>query len=101
MNSIKQLKSQLKKLKTAKKGTDKPYYLFYTAEYGRINNIGIKLRNGDTYKELQEDTEEFLKWQRYILSYEAERRAVELNKSIFTVMADNTVHFIGFDDLKN
>lgn len=101
MSNIKQLKKQLKKLKEANKEVTKPYYLFYAAEYGRINNIGIKLTDKDTYKELQKDTEEFLKWQRYILSYEAEKEAVEGNESIFTVMAANTVHFLGFDDLED
>lgn len=66
MNNIKQLKNQLKKIKAAKKGVDKPYYLFYAAEYGKINNIGIKLKEKDTYKELQKGTKEFLKWQMYI-----------------------------------
>ena len=101
MNNIKQLKKQLKKLKEANKEVTKPYYLFYAAEYGKIKNIGIKLTDKDTYKELQKDTEDFLKWQRYILSYEAEKEAVEGNESIFTVMAANTVHFLGFDDLED
>lgn len=101
MSNIKQLKKQLKKLKEANKEVTKPYYLFYAAEYGKIKNIGIKLTDKDTYKELQKDTEDFLKWQRYILSYEAEKEAVEGNESIFTVMAANTVHFLGFDDLED
>ena len=101
MSNIKQLKKQFKKIKAAKKGGDKPYYLFYAAEYGKIKNIGIRLTVKDTYKELQKDTEDFLKWQRYILSDEAEKEAVEGNKSIFTVMATNTVHFIGFNDLED
>lgn len=101
MNNIKQLKKQLKKLKEANKEVTKPYYLFYAAEYGRIKNIGIKLTDKDTYKELQKGTEDFLKWQKYILSYEAEKEAVEGNESIFTVMAANTVHFLGFDDLED
>ena len=101
MNNIKQLKNQLKKLKAAKKGVTKPYYLFYAAEHGKIKNIGIKLTDKDTYKELQKDTEDFLKWQRYILSYEAEKEAVEGNESIFAVMTTNTVHFTGFDNLKD
>lgn len=101
MSNIKYLKKQLRKIKAAKKGIDKPYYLFYAAEYGKIKNIGIKLTDKDTYKELQKDTEDFLKWQRYILSYEAEKEAVEGNESIFTVMAANTVHFLGFDDLED
>ena len=63
------------------------------------NEDYIKLTDKDTYKELQKDTEDFLKWQRYILSDEAEKEAVEGNESIFTVMAANTVHFIGFNDL--
>lgn len=101
MNNIKQLKKQLKKLREANKEVTKPYYLFYAAEYGKIKNIGIKLTDKDTYKELQKDTEDFLKWQRYILSDEAEKEAVEGNESIFTVMAANTVHFIGFNDLED
>lgn len=101
MSNIKQLKKQLKKLKEANKEVTKPYYLFYAAEYGKIKNIGIKLTDKDTYKELQKDTEEFLKWQKYILSDEAEKEAVEGNESIFTVMAANTVHFLGFDDLED
>ena len=101
MNNIKQLKKQLKKLREANKEVTKPYYLFYAADYGKINNIGIKLTDKDTYKELQKDTEEFLKWQRYILSDEEEKEVVEGNKSIFTVMATNTVHFIGFNDLED
>lgn len=102
MSNIKQLKKQFEKIKAAKKGVDKPYYLFYAAEYGKIKNIGIKLTDKDTYKELQKDTEEFLKWQKYILSDEAEKEAVEGNKSIFTVMAtEKTVHFTGFKDLEN
>lgn len=101
MNNIKQLKKQLKKLREANKEVTKPYYLFYAADYGKIKNIGIKLTDKDTYKELQKDTEEFLKWQRYILSDEAEKEAVEGNESIFTVMAANTVHFIGFNDLED
>ena len=101
MSNIKQLKKQIKKLKEANKEVTKPYYLFYAAEYGKIKNIGIKLTDKDTYKELQKDTEDFLKWQRYILSYEAEKEAVEGNESIFTVMAANTVHFLGFDDLED
>lgn len=101
MNNIKQLKKQLKKLREANKEVTKPYYLFYAAEYGKIKNIGIKLTDKDTYKELQKDTEDFLKWQRYILSDEAEKEAVEGNESIFTVMAANTVHFLGFDDLED
>ena len=101
MSNIKQLKKQLKKLREANKEVTKPYYLFYAAEYGKIKNIGIKLTDKDTYKELQKDTEEFLKWQRYILSDEEEKEAVEGNKSIFTVMATNTVHFIGFNDLED
>ena len=101
MSNIKQLKKQLKKLREANKEVTKPYYLFYAAEYGKIKNIGIKLTDKDTYKELQKDTEEFLKWQRYILSDEAEKEAVEGNESIFTVMAANTVHFLGFDDLED
>ena len=101
MSNIKQLKKQLKKLREANKEVTKPYYLFYAAEYGKIKNIGIRLTNKDTYKELQKDTEDFLKWQRYILSDEAEKEAVEGNESIFTVMAANTVHFIGFNDLED
>ena len=101
MNNIKQLKKQLKKLREANKEVTKPYYLFYAAEYGKIKNIGIKLTDKDTYKELQKDPEDFLKWQRYILSDEAEKEAVEGNESIFTVMAANTVHFIGFNDLED
>lgn len=101
MNNIKQLKKQLKKLREANKEVTKPYYLFYAADYGKINNIGIKLTDKDTYKELQKDTEEFLKWQRYILSDEEEKEAVEGNKSIFTVMATNTVRFIGLKDLED
>ena len=101
MNNIKQLKKQLKKLREANKEVTKPYYLFYAAEYGKIKNIGIKLTDKDTYKELQKDTEDFLKWQRYILSDEAEKEAVEGNESIFTVMAANTVHLIGFNDLED
>lgn len=101
MSNIKQLKKQLKKLREANKEVTKPYYLFYAAEYGKIKNIGIKLTDKDTYKELQKDTEDFLKWQRYILSDEAEKEAVEGNESIFTVMAANTVHFIGFNDLED
>lgn len=101
MSNIKQLKKQLKKLREANKEVTKPYYLFYAAEYGKIKNIGIKLTDKDTYKELQKDTEDFLKWQRYILSDEAEKEAVEGNESIFTVMAANTVHFLGFDDLED
>lgn len=101
MNNIKQLKKQLKKLREANKEVTKPYYLFYAAEYGKIKNIGIKLTDKDTYKELQKDTEEFLKWQRYILSDEAEKEAVEGNESIFTVMATNTVRFIGLKDLED
>ena len=101
MSNIKQLKKQLKKLREANKEVTKPYYLFYAAEYGKIKNIGIKLTDKDTYKELQKDTEDFLKWQWYILSDEAEKEAVEGNESIFTVMAANTVHFIGFNDLED
>ena len=101
MSNIKQLKKQLKKLREANKEVTKPYYLFYAAEHGKIKNIGIKLTDKDTYKELQKDTEDFLKWQRYILSDEAEKEAVEGNESIFTVMAANTVHFLGFDDLED
>lgn len=102
MSNIKQLKKQLKKLREANKEVTKPYYLFYAAEYGKIKNIGIKLTDKDTYKELQKDTEEFLKWQKYILSDKAEKEAVEGNKSIFTVMAtEKTVHFIGFKDLED
>ena len=101
MSNIKQLKKQLKKLREANKEVTKPYYLFYAAEYGKIKNIGIKLTDKDTYKELQKDTEDFLKWQRYILSDEEEKEAVEGNKSIFTVMATNTVRFIGFNDLED
>lgn len=60
--------------KAAKKGANNPYYLFYAAEYGKIKNIDIKLISKDTCKELQEGTEEFLKWYKYILLDGAKRK---------------------------
>lgn len=101
MSNIKQLKKQLRKLKAAKKGIDKPYYLFYAADYGKINNIGIKLTDKDTYKELQKDTEEFLKWQKYILSNE-EAKALIIEEQqrimgIYNASSDKYIRFI--DDI--
>lgn len=101
MNNIKQLKKQLKKLREANKEVTKPYYLFYAAEYGKINNIGIKLTDKDTYKELQKDTEEFLKWQRYILSNEEAKALIIAEQQrimgIYNASSDTHIRFI--DDI--
>lgn len=101
MSNIKQLKKQLRKIKAAKKGIEKPYYLFYAADYGKISNIGIRLTDKDIYKELQEGTEEFLKWQRYILSNEeAKALIIEGQQRImgtYNASSDKYIRFI--DDI--
>lgn len=99
MNNIKSLKKQIKKLKEAKREIERPFYLSCAAEYGKINNISIKATAKDQLKSLQNDTEEFEKWSKYIISNEELREAVEKNESLYAVI--DTKDIIIFTDEAN
>jgi hypothetical protein len=101
MRSIKQLKKQIEQIKEKHKDIINPYYLTYKAKCGNIDNITIKVRENSHLKELQKGTEEFLKWERYILSHEAEKEAIEGNKDVFAIMGEKKIQFIDLSELED